>query len=135
VWRSRPTCTIYGHEEKKDEQGGSQHTQHHPFTTSRRDPLEPAVCARSIARLHGRDDSVSPPFSDQARVTRDRHRWPTCQLARKKKKRGGSGLARGLKGEMGHKFDGWPSCTVLFYYYSISDPFLFVQILIFEFQT
>jgi hypothetical protein len=40
---------------------------------------------------------------------------------------------RGLKGEMGQKFDGWPGCTVLFY--SISDPFLFVQIIIFEFQT
>jgi hypothetical protein len=24
---------------------------------------------------------------------------------------------RGLKGEMGQKFDGWPSCTVLFLFY------------------
>jgi hypothetical protein len=57
----------------------------------------------------GGSDREGPPASDQARVTRDRHKWPTCQLARKKKKREWSGLARGLKGEMGHavQFPEW----------------------------
>jgi hypothetical protein len=36
-----------------------------------------------------------PRRMTRARVTRDRHKWPTCQPARKKKKREGSGLARG----------------------------------------
>jgi hypothetical protein len=81
VRRSRPAGAIYGHGEKKDEQGGSQHTRRHPFTTSREIRSSPPF-ARGL--LHERDEEDRPdsavPLTREARVRgRSRAIGPACR--------------------------------------------------------